>query len=57
LAELASAEQACCSFVAWTVSAIGDCPVLRVTAPAGTPDAVAPIAALFGATSDTTALQ
>jgi len=54
LSELAAAEQACCSFVRWTVSVAGDCPVLHVTAPVGTPDAVAPIAALFGVTSGTT---
>jgi len=49
LAELAAAEQRCCSFVDWSVSSVEGQPVLRVTAPAEAPDAVTPIAALFGA--------
>lgn len=44
---LAAAEQQCCSFVGWTVSAHE--PVLHVTAPVDNPDAVEPIALLFGA--------
>ncbi len=48
LTELAAAEQVCCSFVAWTVGAEDGLPVLRVTAPPGAPEAVQPIAGLFG---------
>lgn len=55
LAQLAAAEQACCSFVVWRVSAVEGHPVLHVTAPAQTPEAVAPIAALFAASSSTAA--
>ena len=46
---LASAERRCCAFVAWDVALEGHHPVLRVTADPSTPDAVVPIAALFGA--------
>lgn len=49
LIELAAAEQTCCSFVTWSVAEVEGCPVLTVTAPDGAPEAVAPIAALFGA--------
>lgn len=51
LAELAAAEQTCCAFVVWRVSAVEGHPVLHVTAPKEAPAAVTPIAALFGATS------
>ena len=51
LADLAAAEQACCSFVTWSVTEVEGQPVLHVVSPADTPEAVAPIAALFGATS------
>jgi len=44
---LAAAEQQCCSCVAWTVTS--NEPVLHVTAPVDNPDAVEPIALLFGA--------
>jgi len=50
LADLAAAEQTCCSFATWSVSEVEGQPVLRVVSPSGTPEAVAPIAALFGAT-------
>ncbi len=50
LAELAAAEQRCCSFVTWTVAEVEGRPVLRVASPAEVPDAVAPIAAMFGLT-------
>lgn len=49
LESLAAAESECCSFVAWTVSQDGGAPMLVVTADADNPDAVAPIAELFGA--------
>ena len=49
LADLAAAEQTCCSFVSWSVINSDGQPVLLVSAPASTPDAVAPIAAMFGA--------
>jgi len=48
LAALAAAEQSCCSFVTWSVAVIEDQPVLRVTAPPEAPEAVEPIAAMFG---------
>ncbi len=57
LAALAAAEQECCSFAVWSVSVVGGQPVLNVRAPTGAPDAVAPIAALFGATSSATESQ
>jgi hypothetical protein len=49
LADLAAAEQTCCSFVSWSVTNSDGQPVLQVSGPAGAPDAVAPIAAMFGA--------
>jgi len=45
---LAAAERECCSFVTWSVVAGAAGPVLRVAAPPGRPDDVAPIAGLFG---------
>jgi hypothetical protein len=53
LADLAAAEQTCCSFVAWSVTEVHGHPILRVTAPAGAAEAVTPIAALFGASPPT----
>lgn len=53
LAELAAAEQACCSFATWNVSEVEGHPVLRVVPPTDAPDAVAPVAALFGVSSTT----
>ncbi len=49
LEALAADERRCCSFVAWEVIQDPDHVVLRITADPVTPDAVAPIAALFGA--------
>lgn len=49
LEALAAAEAECCAFVSWSVTQDGAIPVLRVTADPKTPDAVTPIAALFGA--------
>jgi uncharacterized protein (TIGR03086 family) len=49
LTALAAAEQACCSFATWTVTAVEGQPVLRVAAPAEAPEAIDPIAALFDA--------
>jgi hypothetical protein len=51
LAELAAAEQTCCSFATWSVSEVQGHPVLHVVSPADTPEAVAFIAALFGVSS------
>ena len=51
LAELAAAEQTCCSFATWSVSEVEGHPVLHVMSPTGTPEAVAAVAALFGAGS------
>jgi hypothetical protein len=45
---LAAAERSCCGFVTWEVSDERGQPVLRVRAPSGAPDTLAPIAALFG---------
>jgi hypothetical protein len=49
LRALAAAEQTCCAFVDWSVARVGGEDVLTVRAPAGQPEAVAPIAALFAA--------
>ena len=51
LADLAAAEQTCCSFATWSVSEVEGQPVLHVVAPTDAQEAVASIAALFGATS------
>jgi hypothetical protein len=51
LAELAAAEQSCCSFATWKVSEVEGHPVLQVVSPEDAPNAVAPIAALFGVSS------
>ena len=51
LTALAAAEQACCSFVMWSVTMSDRQPVLRVTAPSEAPDAVKPIAVMFTAAS------
>ena len=47
LAALAAAEAECCSFVSWDVGEVDGHPVLTVTAPAGSPQALDPIAAMF----------
>jgi hypothetical protein len=56
LEDLAAAEQQCCSFADWIVTMSGDHVVLRVVAPREDPDAIRPIAALFGATGPGAAL-
>ncbi len=48
LAELAAAEQQCCSFLTWTVAEHDGAPVLHVAAKPESPDDVAAIVALFG---------
>jgi hypothetical protein len=53
LQDLAAAEQVCCSFVAWVVSDDQGQPVLRVISPADSPDALGPIATMFGITIST----
>jgi hypothetical protein len=50
LESLAAAEQECCSFVTWTVIEDNDTLLLRVLAKPDSPDDVASIARLFGAT-------
>ncbi len=57
LAALAAAEQTCCSFATWSVSEVEGQPVLHVVSPTDTPEAVAPIAALFGALDHVTTSQ
>ncbi len=49
LRALAAAEQTCCAFATWSVTQVEGHPVLTVRAPAGAPEAVEPIAALFTA--------
>ena len=51
---LASAEQRCCSFVTWEVREDGGRAILRVIAPVDSPDALGPIAAMFGADDSST---
>ena len=49
LRALAAAEGECCSFVAWAVTEPDGNPTLVVSAPAGAPGNIEPIAALFRA--------
>jgi hypothetical protein len=49
LRALAAAEAGCCSFVAWAVTEQAGDPTLVVSAPAGEPDRIDPIATLFRA--------
>lgn len=49
LEALVASERVCCAFVSWAVLEEGGRPVLRVTAPAGSPEDVEPISALFAA--------
>lgn len=56
LAELAAVESTCCAFVTWSVTSTDGLPTVRVTAPAGAPDALTPIAALFGVSDGTPSL-
>lgn len=57
LADLAAAEQTCCSFVSWSVTSSDGQPVLQVSAPADAPHAVGPTAAMFGAAQAPTGLS
>lgn len=50
LQTLAAVEAECCSFVTWSVTQDDVGPVLLVTAGRDAPEAIEPIAALFGAT-------
>lgn len=50
LENLSAAERVCCSFVAWGVTETEGQPILRVVAPAEAPEAIGPIAVMFGAT-------
>ena len=47
LGALVAAERECCRFVSWSVASDGEGAVLRVLAPPGEPDNVAPIAAMM----------
>lgn len=49
LEALAAAEAECCPFVDWSVTQDGAVPILLVDADPDTPDALTPIAGLFGA--------
>ena len=51
LEALVAAERVCCAFVSWAVTEDGGQPVLRLTAPAGSPQDIEPIAAMFAATN------
>ena len=48
LVELAAAERTCCGFVSWGVTEVDGRPTLQVTAPPDRPEAVLPVAAMFG---------
>lgn len=50
LRDLVAEERVCCAFVSWAVDEERGQPVLRVTAPAGSPQDIEPIAALFAVT-------
>lgn len=47
LQDLVAEERVCCAFVSWAVTEERGRPILRVSAPVGTPHAIEPIAALF----------
>ncbi len=49
LQDLVAEEQVCCAFVSWAVTEDSGQPILHVTAPAGSPQDIEPIAALFTA--------
>lgn len=49
LRALAAAEAECCSFVAWAVTLQAGDPTLVISAPAGEPDRIDPIATMFRA--------
>ncbi|CAN5432328.1 hypothetical protein BH23ACT6_BH23ACT6_17830 [soil metagenome] len=50
LQKLVADERVCCAFVSWAVTEDNGQPVLRVTAPPGSPQEIEPIAAMFAAT-------
>jgi len=50
LQDLVDEERVCCAFVSWAVTEDSGQPVLRVTAPPGSPQDIEPIAAMFAAT-------
>lgn len=50
LQDLVTAQRVCCAFVSWAVTQDSGQPILRVTAPAGSPQDIEPIAAMFAAT-------
>lgn len=50
LQDLVSKERVCCAFVSWDVTEDRGQPVLRVTAPPGSPQGIEPIAAMFEVT-------
>lgn len=50
LQNLVAEERVCCAFVSWVVDEERGQPVLRVTAAAGSPQDIEPIAAMFAAT-------
>jgi len=50
LVDLVAEERVCCAFVSWAVTEDGGQPVLRVTAPPGSPQDIEPIAAMFAVT-------
>jgi len=50
LQDLVDQERVCCAFVRWAVTEDSGQPVLRVTAPPGSPQDIEPITAMFAAT-------
>ena len=48
LRALVDAERSCCAFVTWDVTDTDGRPTVRVSAPAGRPEAVLGVAAMFG---------
>lgn len=50
LQKLVADERVCCAFVNWAVTEGDGHPVLRVTAPPGSPQDIEPITAMFAAT-------
>ena len=49
LQDLVAEERVCCAFVSWAVTEDSGQPVLRVTAPPGSPQDLEPIAAMLAA--------
>ncbi len=50
LHDLVAKERVCCAFVSWVVTEESGQPVLRATAPSGSPQDIEPIAAMFEVT-------